>query len=145
VTYVAGSEAARGTGLAGFEERKQALMTTMSFGDAARRNLRALVATIDREITELPVAGAGNPATVGLRASWTELVAVLALGPAPETRQCPVCGGTGMRSASRCSQCWAKLEPQDAVASAAPATTPEPPLPTMPTMSTASDEPRSAS
>jgi hypothetical protein len=120
----------------------------MSFGDAARRNLRALVTTIDREITQLPVAGAGsdgNPAAVGLRASWTELVAVLALGPAPETRQCPVCGGTGMRTASRCGQCWAKLEPLAAVTDAAPATTTAPPLPTMPTLSTATDEPRSAS
>lgn len=123
-------------------------MTSMSFGDAARRNLRALVATIDHEITQLPVTGGGTPAAVGLRASWTDLVAVLALGPAPETRPCPVCTGTGMRTASRCSHCWAKLEPLDAIASAPVVTTsapPLPPLPTMPTMSTATDEPRTAS
>jgi hypothetical protein len=120
-------------------------MTSMNFGDAARRNLRALVATIDREITQLPVTGSGGDANltaVGLRASWTELVAVLALGPAPETRQCPVCGGTGMRAASRCSQCWAKLAPLDPIVDAAPATPPAPPAPTMPT---ATDEPRTAS
>jgi hypothetical protein len=123
-------------------------MTSMSFGDAARRNLRALIATIDREITQLPVTGNGNPAAVGLRASWTDLVAVLALGPAPETRQCPVCGGTGMRAASRCGQCWTKLAllaPASDAAAAPPPTVPPTPMPTMPTMSTATDEPRTAS
>jgi hypothetical protein len=113
----------------------------MSFGDAARRNLRALVVTIDREITQLPITADGNPAAVGLRASWTELVAVLALGPAPETRECPVCGGTGMATASRCGQCWSKLAPLALATDAAPALT----MPTMPTMSTATDEPRRAS
>lgn len=86
-------------------------MANMSFGDAARGNLRTLIATIDREITQLAVAGDGPPPTAGLRASWTELVAVLALGPAPETRQCPVCNSTGFSAASRCGNCWAKLVP----------------------------------
>jgi hypothetical protein len=46
-----------------------------------------------------------------LRASWVALVDQLALGPAPATRECPVCHGIGMRAASRCGFCWAKLEP----------------------------------
>ena len=117
-------------------------MTSMSFGDGARSNLRALVATIDREIAQLPVTGDGGPAAVGLRASWTELVAVLALGPAPETRQCHVCNGTGMRAASRCGQCWTKLEPLDPISHAAPVPTS---APSPPTLSTATEQPRRAS
>ncbi len=85
-------------------------MAGMSFGDSARDKLRALVATVDREIAELAPTG-GATATGELRTSWLELVKVLALGPAPETRECPNCGGTGMRAASRCAQCWLKLEP----------------------------------
>jgi hypothetical protein len=85
-------------------------MTNVSFGDAARDNLRTIVAAVDLEIARLP-AGEGNHATDELRASWTSLVKLLALGPAVETRECPKCHGTGMRAASRCAHCWAKLEP----------------------------------
>jgi hypothetical protein len=87
----------------------EALMANVSFGDAARDNLRTIVGVVDQEITRLP-AGDGNQATDELRASWTTLVKLLALGPVPETRECPACHGTGMRSATRCAHCWAKLE-----------------------------------
>ena len=73
-----------------------------TYGDSAREALRAIVARIEHEIPELP--------NTGLRASWNELVQALALGPAPETRVCPACGGVGMSAASRCGQCWAALE-----------------------------------
>ena len=111
-------------------------MANVSFGDAARGNLRALIDTIDREITQLSPSGAGHPATP-LRASWTELVKQLALGPEPATRECPTCHSVGMRAASRCGQCWAKLTPLETTAQgvlphAAPATAPS-----------ASDSPRS--
>ena len=72
--------------------------------DAAVTKLRAIVAVIDREIVQVPP-------TPALRAAWTELVEVLALGPAPQTRECPACHGIGMRAASRCGHCWAALEP----------------------------------
>jgi hypothetical protein len=36
---------------------------------------------------------------------------VLALGPAPETRECPSCRAVGMRAASRCGNCWTALAP----------------------------------
>jgi hypothetical protein len=97
-------------------------MTNVSFGDAARNHLRTIVAAVDHGITRLP-AGNGNDATDELRASWTALVKQLALGPVPETRECPKCHGIGMRAATRCANCWAKLEPlAPATPDAAPAT-----------------------
>jgi hypothetical protein len=72
-----------------------------------RGKLRLIIAKIERELA-LPATGA---VTDVMRASWSELVGVLALGPEPETRECPTCKGVGMRGASRCGQCWAKLEP----------------------------------
>ena len=92
-------------------------MSNAHSADAWRANLRTLVAVVEGEISRLPPAVDGNETTQGLRASWIELVRGLALGPAPETRECPVCHGTGMRAASRCGDCWAPLEPLPAPAS----------------------------
>lgn len=86
-------------------------MSNAQFGDNARANLRTIVAVVDREMSQLPPASGGVDPAQALRVSWSELVRVLALGPAPETRECPSCHGTGMRAASRCSHCWAALEP----------------------------------
>lgn len=74
-----------------------------SYGDAAVEKLRAFVAAIDQELLQAPP-------TPALRAAWDELVSVLALGPAPQTRECPACHNVGMRAASRCGHCWAALE-----------------------------------
>jgi hypothetical protein len=73
-------------------------------GDAVVAKLRAIVAVIDQELVQAPP-------TPALRAAWDELISVLALGPAPQTRECPACHGVGMRAASRCGHCWAALEP----------------------------------
>ena len=78
-------------------------MSNAHYGDAATTKLRAIVAVIEQEIVQVPP-------TPALRAAWTELVGVLALGPAPETRVCPACHGIGMRAATRCGHCWAALE-----------------------------------
>lgn len=43
--------------------------------------------------------------------TWAKLVDFLALGPAPELSACPHCGVVGMRAATRCASCWAKLVP----------------------------------
>jgi len=79
-------------------------MSNAHYADAAVTKLRAIVAVIDEEIVQVPP-------TPALRAAWAELVEVLALGPAPQTRECPACHGIGMRAASRCGHCWAALAP----------------------------------
>ena len=81
-------------------------------GDADMVRLRTVIAAIDRELLLLPAAdGDGEAATEPLRRSWDELVELLALGPAPETRVCPICGHTCMHDATRCGNCWNKLSP----------------------------------
>ena len=74
--------------------------------------LRTIVATISQELVQAPP-------TPALRAAWDDLVAVLALGAAPQTRECPACKGIGMRAASRCGHCWAALAPLPALADSA--------------------------
>jgi hypothetical protein len=69
----------------------------------AATKLRSVVAAIDQEI-------ANAPPTAAMKTAWSELVGLLALGPAPATRVCPTCKGVGMRAASRCSNCWSALE-----------------------------------
>ncbi|NVB82911.1 MAG: hypothetical protein HOV81_31325 [Kofleriaceae bacterium] len=76
-------------------------MSNAHYSDAAVTKLRAIVHTIDQEISHAPPT---------LRAAWAELVDVLALGPAAQTRECPACHNVGMRAASRCGHCWAALE-----------------------------------
>lgn len=83
--------------------------------------LRTVIAAIDRELSLLPPSeGDGVAATQPLLRSWAELVDLLALGPAPETRECPICGHTGTRAATRCGNCWNKLSPLAAAANDAP-------------------------
>lgn len=84
-----------------------------SYSDEAMAKLRVVVDLVGREIVQ-------SPSTPALHAAWTELVALLALGPAQETRECPACHGIGMRAASRCGRCWAALEPLPGVSSDSP-------------------------
>ncbi|MBS1108835.1 MAG: hypothetical protein H6Q88_827 [Anaeromyxobacteraceae bacterium] len=80
--------------------------------------IRAAVDTVGREVALLAErATASNGKDLdALRASWAALVNELALGPAPEYRKCPHCGGIGMRAATLCSTCWKKLVPPPAAA-----------------------------
>ena len=80
------------------------MVRPMTYSDAAVTKLRAIVAVLEQEIVQVS-------ATPALKASWAELVEALALGPTPQTRECPACHGTGFRAASRCGQCWAALAP----------------------------------
>jgi hypothetical protein len=78
------------------------MLSNAHYSDEAVTKIRRAIASIEREIVQ-------DPATPALRSAWADLVAVLALGPAPLTRECPACHGIGMRAASRCGQCWAAL------------------------------------
>ena len=75
-----------------------------SYSQETEAKLRVAVATISREVAQAPPSPA-------LAAAWAELVSLLALGPQPETRECPKCHSTGMRAASRCGNCWTALAP----------------------------------
>jgi hypothetical protein len=83
--------------------------------DPARSRLRATVAKMDRELAALKTAAKADPDGKGLHdalfASFDDLVDQLALGPEPEVRECPKCGGIGMRVATVCGTCWTKLTP----------------------------------
>ena len=92
--------------------------------DASSR-LRPIVSRVDRAMSSVLArteAGQSAPPE-DLLESWAELVEALALGPEPELRDCPVCGRRGMRAATRCGYCWAKLTPlpESVITTAAPA------------------------
>ena len=89
------------------------MVRPMSYSDETRAKLRVVVDVIGREVAQ-------SPSTPAFQAAWTELVTLLALGSAPETRECPVCHSTGMRAASRCSRCWTALEKLPSLSSTAP-------------------------
>lgn len=81
--------------------------------------LRPIVENLDREMSRFLARQGGDDAdTMALLCSWAELVEFLGLGPPPELRACPYCGGIGMRAATRCGTCWRKLEPPAPPASA---------------------------
>jgi hypothetical protein len=75
---------------------------SMSYGDESVATLRGLVATIERALVSV---APGDE----LRVAWTQMVELLALGAAPEQRECPVCHAVGMRAATRCMHCWSSL------------------------------------
>jgi hypothetical protein len=81
--------------------------------DPARSRLRATVTKMKDELATLASAGAAEQKTAreALVVSFDDLVEQLALGPEPELRECPNCGGVCMRQATVCSGCWKKLTP----------------------------------
>jgi hypothetical protein len=77
-----------------------------------RAVLRTVVSDIERELSCLAreASPAEHRSAIGaLTASWARLVELMALGLAPELRQCQHCGGRGMRAATRCGHCWSAL------------------------------------
>ena len=82
--------------------------------DPARSRLRAAVASVTDAFAKMPTISGASSSSVAereLHASWTALVDLLALGPEPALRECPSCGKSGIRNATLCSNCWAKLTP----------------------------------
>ena len=83
--------------------------------ESERVNLRIVVSEIERELSCLArnaPAAEHRAAISALTASWAQLVGLMALGVAPARRQCPSCGNSGMRAATRCGSCWASLTPE---------------------------------
>jgi hypothetical protein len=81
------------------------LETRMRLSDAETAQLRTLMSDVDGELVRT------SAASEGLKGSWAAMMKLLAVGPAPEIRACPRCGNLGMRAATLCGHCWAKLEP----------------------------------
>jgi hypothetical protein len=82
--------------------------------DPAKSRLRTTVATMERELASMRTAlkkSDGKGPHEALIASFDDLVQQLALGPEPELRNCPTCGGVCMRLATVCAACWTKLTP----------------------------------
>jgi hypothetical protein len=77
-------------------------------------SLRVIIADIDRDLAclarEAPAAE-HRFAIDALIASWARLVELMALGAAPQLRQCPRCGNSVRRAATRCGHCWSPLAP----------------------------------
>jgi hypothetical protein len=73
--------------------------------------LRPIVEDLDREMSRLLRPGADSADLTALLTSWATLVEFLALGPPPDVRACPHCGGLGRRAATRCGACWKRLVP----------------------------------
>lgn len=77
--------------------------------------LRAFVDVVEKDVLAVSARAAPQDAAevARLARSWAKLVDHLALGPAPELRDCPHCGATGNSAATRCGACWAKLVPPE--------------------------------
>jgi hypothetical protein len=75
--------------------------------------LRVFVDAVARDVARVSQSAPAPdaPSVARLAVSWGRLVEFLALGPAPELRDCPHCGAVGMRAATRCGYCWNKLVP----------------------------------
>jgi hypothetical protein len=77
---------------------------------------RQLLAAVKDEIAGLKCLDPVTTVTIDLaplEMAFSKLSSHLALGPEPETRACPACGGLGMRSATICRYCWAKTPPPE--------------------------------
>jgi hypothetical protein len=77
-------------------------------------SLRAVIADIELDLSCLAREAPADEhrfAIDALIASWARLVELLALGAAPLLRQCPRCGNSVRRAATRCGHCWSSLAP----------------------------------
>jgi hypothetical protein len=79
----------------------------------AKAALRVAVTEMEGALARLSSATSmeDNARLEAVRTSWRDVVEILGLGPVPEIRQCPRCGATAMKAATRCSNCWSSLTP----------------------------------
>lgn len=61
-----------------------------------------------RTLTPADTRDASSERIALLTESWRKVVALLALEPEPERRECPTCRGPMRREATRCVHCWTK-------------------------------------
>jgi hypothetical protein len=81
--------------------------------------VRKLIADITNQLLHIQMPKEGGPERRSLdelERSWASLVKLIDVGPEPEVRACPTCGGTIMRAATRCMHCWAKSTPPTSAA-----------------------------
>ena len=81
----------------------------LCLSDADATRLRGVIARLDGEIARLDRDG--RP-TEAFTAAWSDLHEMLAIGPEPVLRDCPVCGRPGRSEVTRCGSCWADLTPR---------------------------------
>lgn len=75
-----------------------------------RAGLRAAANAVEAEFARLPATDS-DPSLAPVRDRWQQLLRLLDLGSAPETRDCPGCGHKSIRTATSCGHCWIKLTP----------------------------------
>lgn len=87
----------------------------LTVAERSQRKLRLAAAAVERGLSDLTASEASLDEQAqkldAVRASWRALVDVLALGPEPERRACPSCGGPMRLQATRCVYCWKKSSP----------------------------------
>lgn len=79
---------------------------TLTIAESAQINLRRAVATVEKNLAELTAPTQQSRALEELRGSWRAFLVLLDLGPEPERRECPFCGGPMRLLATRCVHCW---------------------------------------
>lgn len=77
-------------------------------GERADRDLRLAIDNVEKNLLALhdDPSSAPSGAVEAVRNAWQAVVERLALGPEPERRICPHCGGFVRREAIRCIHCW---------------------------------------
>lgn len=89
-------------------------MHTSSAESTVLSQLRKSVANIERQLEALSLQSQTEPSqtsTAELRAAFSRLVQLLALGPEPEVRECPFCKHIVRSAAKLCGYCWKTLQP----------------------------------
>jgi hypothetical protein len=83
----------------------------MRSADGVRRAVLAVSQEVDRLVELERSTVAGGTALAGLRATWGNLLDLLAPHPAPARLRCPHCGGVGTFDEVHCRTCWEELAP----------------------------------
>jgi hypothetical protein len=83
----------------------------MRSADGVRRAVEAMNHEVDLLVQLERSTVADGRALAGLRATWGDLLEMLAPCPAPARLRCPHCGGVGTFDEIHCRTCWEELAP----------------------------------